>query len=108
MFPPCLYCSVPRDDIAMKRNKPWRGGCQRGSKLCKYIVSLFSKPDDTIIYLFAGPRTLGLVAGILEHNVIMIDEDEHIYEKMLEPYSLRYSEHVDINNEIYLGFHVID
>lgn len=48
----CIY-SVPEEDVVRQNGKAWRGGCQRGQRLCKYIVSLFSKPGDTIVDLFA-------------------------------------------------------
>lgn len=78
---------VPNEDIVKRKGKAWRGGCQRGQRLCKYIVSLFSKPGDTVLDVFAGTGTLGLVAGFLDRNVIMFDKDERIYHQLLEPYS---------------------
>ena len=49
----CIY-SVPEEDVVRRKGKAWRGGFQRGQRLCKYIVSLFSKQGDTIVDLFAG------------------------------------------------------
>lgn len=84
----CL-CSVPEEDMVKRKGKPWRGGCQRGQRLCKYIVSLFSKTGDTIVDLFAGTGTLGLIAAVMERNVIIFEKDHRIYNKLLEPYSTK-------------------
>ena len=72
-----------------RKGKAWRGGCQRGQRLCKYIVSLFSKPGDTTIDLFAGTGTLGLIATVMECNVIIFEKCKLIYKKLLEPYSTK-------------------
>ena len=68
---------------------PYHSGCQRGQRLCKYIVSLFSKTGDTIVDLFAGTGTLGLIAAVMERNVIIFEKDKLIYKKLLEPYSTK-------------------
>ena len=72
-----------------RKGKAWRGGCQRGQRLCKYIVSLFSKPRDTIVDLFVGTGMLRLTQAIMEHNVIIFEKDKLIYKKLLEPYSTK-------------------
>ena len=83
------FLRVPAEDLVKRKGRPWRGGCQRGQRLSKYIVSVFSRPGDTILDLFAGTGTLGLVAAFMDRNVIMLDKDERIYERMLEPYSAK-------------------
>ena len=85
----CAFLRVPSDDLVKRKGKPWRGGCQRGQRLCKYIVSVFSRPGDTVLDMFAGTGTLGLVAAFMDRNVIMLDKDERIYDHLLEPYSAK-------------------
>ena len=76
-------------NLVKGKGRPWRGGCQRGQRLSKYIVSVFSHPGDTILDLFTGTGTLGLVAAFMDRNVIMLDKDERIYDHLLEPYSAK-------------------
>ena len=85
----CEFLRVPLEDLVKRKGRPWRGGCQRGQQLSKYIVSVFSCPGDTILDLFASTGTLGLVEAFMDRNVIMLDKDERIYDHLLEPYSAK-------------------
>ena len=84
-----MIIAVPSEDLVKRTGRPWQGGCKRDQRLSKYIVSIFSCPGDTTLDLFAGTGTLGLVAAFMDRNVIMLDKDERIYERMLEPYSAK-------------------
>ena len=85
----CDFSRVPSKDLVKRKGRPWQGGCQRGQRLSKYIISVFNHPGDTILDLFAGTGTLGLVAAFMDRNVIMLDKDERIYDHLLEPYSAK-------------------
>ncbi|KAI5061394.1 hypothetical protein GOP47_0023899 [Adiantum capillus-veneris] len=81
-----LSCRVPLEDISVRKGKPWRGGTQRGEKLAKYIISLFSFIEDTVLDLFAGTGTFGLAAAFMGRHVLMFEGDDRIYSRLLLPY----------------------
>ncbi|KAI5074355.1 hypothetical protein GOP47_0010316 [Adiantum capillus-veneris] len=84
-----IFDIVPEADLVKRKGKPWRGGCQRGQKLVKYIIALFSRPQDVVLDIFAGTGTLGLVAGFMDRHVIMFERDECIYDRLLKPFGVK-------------------
>ncbi|KAI5065026.1 hypothetical protein GOP47_0019721 [Adiantum capillus-veneris] len=83
-----IFDIVPEADLVKRKGKPWRGGCQRGQKLVKYIIALFSRPQDVVLDIFAGTGTLGLAAGFMDRHVIMFERDERIYDRLLKPFGV--------------------
>ncbi|KAI5074410.1 hypothetical protein GOP47_0010371 [Adiantum capillus-veneris] len=84
-----IFDIVPEADLVKRKGKPWRGGCQRGQKLVKYIIALFSRPQDVVLDIFAGTGTLGLAAGFMDRHVIMFERDERIYDRLLKPFGVK-------------------
>ncbi|KAI5067919.1 hypothetical protein GOP47_0016264 [Adiantum capillus-veneris] len=84
-----IFDIVPEADLVKRKGKPWRGGYQRGQKLVKYIIALFSRPQDVVLDIFAGTGTLGLAAGFMDRHVIMLERDERIYDRLLKPFGVK-------------------
>ncbi|KAI5062032.1 hypothetical protein GOP47_0022571 [Adiantum capillus-veneris] len=84
-----IFDIVPKADLVKRKGKPWRGGCQRGQKLVKYIIALFSRPQDVVLDIFAGTGTLGLAVGFMDRHVIMFERDERIYDRLLKPFGVK-------------------
>ena len=62
---------------------------ERGQKLVSYIISLFSRICDTILDLFVEMGTLGLAARYMDFHVIMIENGQCIYDRLLKPFTMK-------------------
>ena len=87
----CEFSRVPSEDLVKRKGIDHGGVVVREVNDLENALSLSSvvRPGDTILDLFAGTGTLGLVAAFMDRNVIMLDKDERIYDHLLEPYSVK-------------------
>jgi site-specific DNA-methyltransferase (adenine-specific) len=54
-------------------------------QVVSYMVTMISRPGDTVIDPFAGSGTTGVVCELLGRNSHLIEQDEHYYNNILIP-----------------------
>jgi site-specific DNA-methyltransferase (adenine-specific)/modification methylase len=57
---------------------------QKPEEVLKYLISLCSKPGDTVLDTFAGSGSTGIAAQRLDRNAILIERDPKMFTKMNE------------------------
>jgi len=81
--------SVQYFKTAESEGKTWHK-TQKPLDLCKYIISTYTRENDTVLDFTAGSGTVGIASFELNRKAIMIEKDINEFEKLKERWQNNY------------------